>query len=265
MEIEKRVIDVEEMEFRVDDSGADEQPYIEGLGVVYNREVEIFTGYFEKIRAGALSRSVNGKDEVKSYIDHSPARILATTRSKPALELTDTPEGLRFKAPIPPTSYGNDLIINVKRRNIRGASFSFSVEENGDILTRDEDGVYHREIIKAKLYEVGPVANPAYPQTSVKVSGREALLADAERRCGVQNISGIVISNLGTQGSVCATGGTVPTNTNILARTENTYTVLEPIILKTSNAESALPPIEQKDTSNLNTVVQILNVLERSC
>ncbi len=184
--LEKRVISVDEMELRDGDAtnGA-AQAYAEGLGVVYDREVELFEGYLEKIRSGALSRSVNGDEEIKSYIDHDLARILATTRSKPPLELSDTPQGLRFKAPIPPTSYGNDLIVNLKRRNIRGASFAFRVDDGGDIVTRDENGVFHREIISAQLFEVGPVANPAYPQTKAKVSGREELLADAEKRCAV--------------------------------------------------------------------------------
>jgi uncharacterized protein len=185
--IEKRFIAVNDsdvtVELRESETEAVQERYVEGLGVVYDREAELFPGYFETIRAGALSRSVNGDGEIKCFFNHEPNFVLATTRSKPPLELSDTPQGLRFRAAIPDTSYGRDLSENLRRRNVRGASFAFSVDEEGDILTRDEKGNYHREIISAVLYEIGPVTNPAYRQTSVKLRDDRELAAEAEVRC----------------------------------------------------------------------------------
>lgn len=188
-QLENRTIAVDGMELREAADGGD-QPYAEGYGVIYDREVELWPGFFEKIRAGALTRSLNSGDEIKSFINHDSDKVLATTRSDPKLELYDEPKGLRFKAPIPPTSYGKDLGENLRRKNIRGASFMFMVDDRseddrGDIYIRDDDGNIHREIVRAVIYEVGPVTNPAYPQTKVNLRSREEMVEEAEARCQV--------------------------------------------------------------------------------
>lgn len=183
MLIENRQIEVDEIEIRAKtEDGKPEQNTVSGIGIVYNREVEIWPGYFEKIRSGAFARSIGEGREIKSFFNHNPNSVLSTTRSTPALVIEDTPTVLRFESPIPPTTYGNDLKINLERKNVRGASFSFSVSDNGDIITRDEKGVYHREIVDADIYEVGPVTNPAYPQTKVGLRDVESLAEELRTR-----------------------------------------------------------------------------------
>jgi phage head maturation protease len=62
---------------------------------------------------------------------------------------------------------------------VRGSSFQFSVSDEGEILTIDEKGIMHREIIDATLYEVGPVTNPVYGNTtaSVRSAGADEVYA----------------------------------------------------------------------------------------
>jgi uncharacterized protein len=180
---EFRVVETDEVEIRSQGEGEKEQKYVDGYGIVYDREVEIWDGYFEKIRPGAFADVLKSGREVKSFFNHRADFVLATTKSNPVLELEDTDKGLRFKAPIPPTTYGNDLQINLERKNVRGASFTFSVPKDGDIVTRDKNGGYHREIVKAELYEIGPVTNPAYKQTKVGLRSKEEAFAEAEERC----------------------------------------------------------------------------------
>jgi len=177
--IEKREIVVDNIELRSEGEG--EQRFVEGLGIVYDKEVELWDGYFEKIHPEAFTRCLKSGEEIKSYFNHDPDFVLSTTRSKPALELYNTTEGLRFRSPIPPTSYGNDLIINLERKNVRGASFSFFVED--DVITVDEKGRYHRHIIKGEIFEVGPVTNPAYSSAKVGVRSKEEMFKEAETRC----------------------------------------------------------------------------------
>lgn len=172
---ESRFIDIVcsyEKRFLNDDDSTD---YITGRGIVYNTETEIMPGVFEVIRPGAFSQSLNKFNEIKCFINHDSSQILSTTKSSPSLELTDNEESLDFRSPIPPTTYGKDLTINVKRGNISGASFSFMINDGGDKYTIDEDGIFHREIISAEIYEIGPVTNPAYHQTSVALRNIESI------------------------------------------------------------------------------------------
>jgi len=186
---EQRFVPVKNVEIRTSESGEGdsvvEQRYVSGTGIVYDEEVEIWTGYKEKVRAGAFDDTLKSGDEIKSYFNHNQDYVLATTRSNPPLKLSETKSGLVFEAPIPPTSYGEDLAINLERGNVAGASFSFSVIE--DIVTIDENDVYHREIVKAELYEVGPVTNPAYPTTEVGVRDKENSFAEIRSRIEKQN------------------------------------------------------------------------------
>jgi len=77
-----------------------EQRFVSGLGAVFGVEQKIWDGFYEKIRAG------------------------------PKLELKSDAEGLHFEAPIPPTTYGDDLTVNLERNNVAGASFSFTIDED---------------------------------------------------------------------------------------------------------------------------------------
>jgi len=179
--IEKRFLPIKKVEMRkVGEEGKEEQKFVDGVGIVYDTEVEIWPGYMEKIRKGAFGETLRSGEEVKSYFNHNPNFVLATTESDPALELKDTDAGLEFSAPIPPTTYGEDLSINLERKNVRGASFSFTVEE--DVLVIDEDDIYHREIVSGTLYEIGPVTNPAYSQTEVGQRDLENICSEIKTR-----------------------------------------------------------------------------------
>jgi hypothetical protein len=169
--LEKRMIEVDNIEVRTE--GESKQNHVTGYGIIYDKEVEIFPGFREKIRKGAFSEHIQSGAEIKSFYNHDASQVLATTRSNPVLYLEDTDKGLRFKAPIPPTTYGNDLIVNLERKNVRGSSFQFNIADEGEILTIDEKGMMHREITKAILHEIGPVTNPAYTATTASLRDAE--------------------------------------------------------------------------------------------
>lgn len=152
-------------------SDVGDEPKVTGMGIVYDEWTEIWPGYKEKISRGAVQRA----DTVKSFFNHDPDHVLSTLDSNPALELNDTERGLEYVSPIPPTSYGNDLKINLERGNVKGSSFAFDVPADGEKLTRDEHGVIYRDITKLTLYEVGPVTNPAYIQTTANMRSRDEL------------------------------------------------------------------------------------------
>ncbi len=148
--------------------GEGDERKVTGVGIIYDKWEEIYPGYKERIMKGSVKRD----KVVKSFFNHNPSNVLSTTRSDPPLELEDTDKGLRFTSPIPPTSYGEDLQVNLSRRNVEGSSFAFSVPEDGD-KRWEEDGIFHREIKKLNLYEIGPVTDPAYLKTSANLRSAE--------------------------------------------------------------------------------------------
>lgn len=195
MNKEARFFEVEDIEIRTEGEGDQKEQYAEGVGIVYDREVEILPGFMERVRKGAFDKSIRGTAEIKSFFNHNADWVLSTTRSNPQLSLDDTDKGLRYRSPIPPTTYGNDLRVNLQRKNVRGSSFAFTVYREGQILTRDEKGVLHREITKATLHEVGPVTNPAYAKTTASLRSNkdvydECLQIAKEQEAKEKNASG---------------------------------------------------------------------------
>lgn len=156
-------------------AGEGDEQRVVGLGVVYGRWEELWPGYRERILPGAVEFA----PEVKSYFNHDPNMVLSTTESDPPLILRETEHGIEFESPIPPTSYGRDLVVNLERRNVKGASFTFVVPRGGDKRWEDEQGVFHREINRLIMYEVGPVTDPAFVSTTASIrSSREAYLEE---------------------------------------------------------------------------------------
>jgi len=159
-----------------------DDPVAEGLGVIYDREVEIFPGFFERIERDAFDDTLGSDSEIKSFFNHDPSAVLSTTRSRPRLELSDRENGLYYRSPIPPTSYGSDLAENLRRGNVRGSSFAFRVPVDGDEWSYDADGNMHRVVRKAELLELGPVTNPAYIATSANLRSAEDLCREVRER-----------------------------------------------------------------------------------
>lgn len=159
---------MEQRAFTTEVRAADgEDVRVSGLGIVYDQWTEIWPGFMERISRGA----VRNASTVKSFFNHDPDYVLSTLDSDPALVLRETENGLEYESPIPPTTYGNDLKINLQRKNVRGSSFAFDVMH--DKWTRDEKDVVYRDVTDLVLYEVGPVTNPSYIQTTASVRSKE--------------------------------------------------------------------------------------------
>lgn len=134
---------------------------------------EVLGGFFrEKIEPGAADHLIDS-GEVYSVINHDNNLILGR-QSNNRLKLervgdnivatVDPPDGL---------TYANDLKINVRERNILGASFRFTVDPEDEEWDTTKD-IYERRIKKfSGLYEVGPVTNPAYRSNSTKIEKRD--------------------------------------------------------------------------------------------
>lgn len=173
MELERR-----DWEFSGEDDGlvvesrADGRAVIKGWAVVYNRLSVDLGGFRERILPGAFDGVLNrqrGRQDLVSYYNHNPD-ILLGRESSGTLVVGTADKGVWFEV-TPPASRA-DIMELVARRDVRGASFTFSIEKGGESFTTDENGRAIREIRAANLYELGPVVQPAYPATNVAVAMR---------------------------------------------------------------------------------------------
>jgi HK97 family phage prohead protease len=125
-----------------------------------------------------LSRQ-RGKGDVVALLNHNTDLILGRSSSG-TLELSSDDKGLRYVVTPPDTQVGRDTMELVRRRDLRGSSFAFSVDtKTGERWSSDEQGAVREIREVASLVDVSVVLTPAYPASSVAVAQRsyEAWLA----------------------------------------------------------------------------------------
>ncbi len=152
-----------------------------GRPIVYDTPTTIndFSGsYKEVIKRGAL----NGSDltDVRLIYNHDNSRVpLARTPKTMLLSLDNL--GMTFEATLPETASANEVYEAVKRGDLDGMSFAFTVPEGGDSY---DAATNTRTINKiAKVYECSIVPYAAYPTTSVEArSARETGLKNYKLR-----------------------------------------------------------------------------------
>ena len=151
---------------------------ISGTGIVFNSESRDLGGFHEVILPQAL-KGVIMKSDICAWLNHNQDRgILARcNKGVGTLDLVADSEGLKYSFEAPHTALGDELIENLKRGDISGSSFSFTVAKGGDSWTR-KDGKAIRTISQfEKLFDVSPCYNPAYESTTVALRGLEAFKA----------------------------------------------------------------------------------------
>ena len=180
MEIERRDFAFEDEQELIVESRADGRAAIIGYAAVYNRLSLDLGGFKEEILPGAFDKILSrqrGKQDVVALFNHDSNIVLGRTSSG-TLELSSDTKGLRYVV-TPPVSRA-DVMELIQRRDVRGSSFAFTVDKNGEGFRQGEDGNAVRQIREVSgLYDVGPVLVPAYPATSASVAMRsyEAWLA----------------------------------------------------------------------------------------
>ena len=140
---------------------------VSGYAIRFNED-SAFMGFTERINPSALPASMLENADIFAYFNHDWSKVLARTPNSLKLDLRD--DGLYYEFEAPNTQDGNDLLEHIKRGEMYGTSFAFSLPEDGsgEVWTKQEDGTYMREIIMFDaLYEISPVYTPAYPTTSV--------------------------------------------------------------------------------------------------
>ena len=150
---------------------------LEGYAAVFERESE-YLGFYETIHRGAITEELINKSDVVMCFNHNPEMILARSRNgEGTLKLSVDDHGLKFRFEVPDTTVGNDVLELVKRGDLQGCSFAFSVDVSNPNAEKWEevDGVLHRYINEiAGLYDTSVVLMPAYPDTDVQARAKKA-------------------------------------------------------------------------------------------
>jgi HK97 family phage prohead protease len=157
--LETRIVEVDKFEIREDASGM----FLEGYAALFNSRSENLGGFTETIQPGAFRASLKSRNDVKLLWNHDSGAVMGSTRAG-TLTLTEDERGLKVSATLPDTTYGRDARELVRRGDVTGFSFGFSMPARGG----DEwssDGT-ERVLKSVRLHEVSLVAFPAYPATN---------------------------------------------------------------------------------------------------
>lgn len=163
------------VEQRAADGAEESGRKIYGYAAVFNSFYPMYEGYAERILPGAF----DGCDfsDVVCLFNHNEQKLLArSTNGEGTLKISVDEVGLRFEFEAANTTAGNDVLEDIRLKNIKGCSFAFYVKE--DTYTRDvpqADGttVTIRDVVKiSKVCDVGPVVWPAYDDTEIECCKR---------------------------------------------------------------------------------------------
>lgn len=153
---------------------------IEGYALVFNSLSEDLGGFREQIIPEAVDGMIEASD-ILALLNHDQSRgVLARSRyGKGSLNLEIDEVGLKYRFEAPHTALGDEVLEYLRRGDITSSSFAFVIE--ADNWEKQSDGTYIRTIKKfRRLYDVSPVFEPAYQQTSV--CARFAEIQEEERK-----------------------------------------------------------------------------------
>lgn len=145
---------------------------LEGVAIVFDTPTiinDVGGSYAEIIKRGALDHA--DLSDVHLFYNHDANKV-PLARTPKTMELKQSTVGLEFRATLPNTESAREVYEAVKRGDLSGCSFAFTVPEGGDEY---DPATNTRTIFKiSKLYECSVVPFPAYPQTSVEARNAQA-------------------------------------------------------------------------------------------
>lgn len=161
--------------FRRAPEGNAESRTIVGYAIVFDSESRILCDwggeFVETIERTAVTQELIDNADVKCLFNHNREALLArSNQGKGTLKLTIDEVGLRYEFEAPATIDGDKVLELVRRGDIVGSSFAFSCSgEDACRYYEDADGMLHRVVSRITgLYDVSPVIDPAYTETSVE-------------------------------------------------------------------------------------------------
>ena len=137
---------------------------IEGCAVKFDCDSQDM-GFVEQICKGAITEDTIKRSDIYFTLNHDTTRgILGRSRyGKGTLKLDLRDDGLYYECEAPHTPLGDEALELIRRGDVVGSSFAFTVED--DYWDDPQRRRYVRKI--DYLYDVSEVYEPAYLQTNV--------------------------------------------------------------------------------------------------
>jgi len=185
MEMENREIRITPNEDSEVRAAADSRK-IEGYGIVFNKESRDLGGFKEVILPEAIE-GVLEKSDVLALLNHDISKgVLArSTNGKGTMDLKPDKKGVKYGFEAPNFDLGNELIEGVRRGDIKGSSFAFTVAEEEWDYKRKPTAL--RTIKKFdQIYDMSPCYHEAYQDTTVAIRCLEELKKDNPEPEGIK-------------------------------------------------------------------------------
>jgi HK97 family phage prohead protease len=159
----------------------DGSTHIVGYGAVFEEWSPPMYGFRELIEPGAFKKTLQEAD-IRSLWNHDRNFVLGRNVAG-TLELEEDEVGLRYDVTVPNAQWARDLVASIQRGDVDGASFGFDAVKDKWSQEEDSEEV-RRRLLEVRLYDVGPVTFPAYPQTSAEARARVEELAAEPSQAG---------------------------------------------------------------------------------
>ncbi|KKK80722.1 hypothetical protein LCGC14_2820640 [marine sediment metagenome] len=128
--VERRITSTDDIEFRIEPTEDGKSERLVGYAAKFNKMSTVLFGFTERIMPGAFAKALNTCD-VRALVNHNPDALLGRTKSG-TLRLSENKQGLQFEIDLPDTQAARDTRESIKRGDMTGCSFSFSIKPGGD-------------------------------------------------------------------------------------------------------------------------------------
>jgi HK97 family phage prohead protease len=145
-------------------------PKITGYAAVFYRsgddgtQYDLGSGHMERIAPGAFDRAIR-EDDVRALFNHDWNCILGR-KSAGTLRLAVDGFGLKYEIDTPDSDIGRRVVEAIQRGDVDGSSFSFNPRRADH---ERDGGRLVSTLVDVALFDVGPVALPAYSGTEASV------------------------------------------------------------------------------------------------
>jgi HK97 family phage prohead protease len=163
---------------------------ISGTAARYNVRTNLGK-FHEQISQRAFDRILRTSPDVVCLFNHDPNFVLGRTTNG-TLNLRADDAGLHYTCNLPNTSTARDLRESIKRGDINGCSFAFTLGEGDDSWSEEEDENRSRIVVRtirnfSSLLDVSCVTYPAYSGTAVGAD--RSLVGPAEVRSRAERVA----------------------------------------------------------------------------